>query len=75
MVPIIVISGWVHALQLMHAGWWSTRAYPGVFHSTPAAPRGPVFGVSRAGMVYLIRHGYECTHAARAWLCAPGKIG
>lgn len=75
MAPIILISGWVHALHLMHLGYWSTRHSLGVFNSTPAAPRGPIFGVSRAGMVYLIRHGYECTHAARSWLCAPNQIG
>lgn len=75
MLPIIVVTGWVHALALMHHGWWSTRAGPGVFWSTIIGPnRGPVFGVSREGMVYLIRHGYECTHA-RGWVCAPDTIG
>jgi hypothetical protein len=73
MTPIIVISGFLHALTLMHEGFWSTRHALGVFWSTPAAPRGPVFGVSRAGMTYLIRHGYECTHAA-GWLCSPNTI-
>jgi hypothetical protein len=73
-MPIILITGWLHALALMQHGYWSTRHAPGVFWSTPAAPGGPVFGVSRAGMVYLVRHGFECTHAARAWLCAPNQI-
>lgn len=75
MAPIIIISGWHLALVFMHEGAWSTRHALGIFHSTGARPRGPIFGVSRAGMVYLIRHGFECTHAARGWLCAPNQIG
>jgi hypothetical protein len=75
MVPVILVTGWHAALHLMTAGYWSVRHAPGVFHSTPVAPRGPVFGVSRAGMAYLVRHSYECTHAARTWLCAPNQIG
>lgn len=75
MVPIILVTGWHAALHLMMAGGWSTRIRPGVFWTTGRPPHGPVFGVSRNGMVYLIRHGYECTHAAREWLCAPNQIG
>lgn len=76
MLPIIVQSGWLHALALMHQGFWSTRHAPGVFWSTRVAPRpGPVvLQVSRETMKGLIRHGYECTHAPQAWLCTINQI-
>lgn len=74
MVPIIIVSGWLHALAFMHEGYWSTLHAAGQFWSTPRVPHGPVFGVSRNGMAYLIRHGYECTHAARGSFCAADQI-
>jgi hypothetical protein len=76
-LPIVIISGLAHALALMHQGFWSTRHAAGVFWSTGAAPRpGPaVLQVTRAGMLHLIRHGWECTHtAAQGWLCTPNQI-
>jgi hypothetical protein len=77
MLPVIIISGWHEAVRLMLEGFWSVRRSPGVFLSTPAAPRpGPVvLETGFRGMARLIRHGYECTHAARSWLCTPNQIG
>lgn len=67
MAPIIILTGWLHALRLMHEGYWSTRLSPGYFASTQVAPLGPIFEVSREGMVYLVRHGFGCTHLAQWW--------
>ena len=75
-MPIVVVTGWLHALYLMHHGFWAVRHAVGVFWVTPAAPgRGPVvLQVTREVMTGLIRHGFECTHAARGWLCTPNQI-
>jgi hypothetical protein len=76
-VPIILITTWHVALHLMCEGYWATRIKSGTFIATFREPKsGPMLRiVSRRGMFSLIRHGYECTHYARSWVCIANQIG
>jgi hypothetical protein len=76
MFPIILVVHWLHAFHLMHQGDWCTHWHAGRFVCTAARPHGGpvVLHVGVRHMHHLIRHGYECIHHLRAWLCTPNQI-